>query len=165
MIARSALALAVLLLVPAPGASPQETGEARLSVDVREGDLHALLQVLARVGQFQVVTDPDVSCRLTLAVQRLPWDVVLEQLLRACGLGQEADGDLVRVAPVERLAAEQRERRELAGQRGETRDPQVRRYRLSYARAQELAPVLEALMPGSQVVYDSRTNTLFVVDR
>lgn len=146
-----------------PGVGPE--GEARLSLDAREGDLRGVLRALAEVGDFQVVVDPDVGCRLTLKVERLAWPDLLSQVLRACGLGQEAEGRVVRVAPLGRLASEARERRRLADLRDRSA-PRIEMRPLSYARAEELAPLLQTLMgPGAEVVYDRRTNTLIVVER
>ena len=43
--------------------------------------------------------------------------------------------------------------------------PQVSYQRLSYARAQELAPIVKRfLSPRGEVVYDTRTNTLIIID-
>lgn len=164
MIARSAMvALTLLAGLPAPG--PDSDAEAKLSVDVREGDLRRLLAALAEVGGVQIVADPDVSCRLTLKVEAMAWRDVLSQVLRACGLGAEGGGALLRVAPVDRLASEARERRELARVRGETL-PRVSTRTLSYARAEEVAPLVRTLMgPDAEVVYDRRTNTLIIVER
>ena len=162
MIARCAVVALTLLAVPGPAPAAEQ---ARLSLDVREGDLRRILAALAEVGGFQLVVDPGVSCRLTLKVERLAWPEVLSHVLRACGLGQEADGDVVRVAPLERLASEARERRRLADARGDS-VPRVHTRPLSYGRAEELAPLLETLLgPAAEVVYDRRTNTLIIVER
>lgn len=164
MIARGAL-LALSVLAGLPGPEPAATGEARLRLDVREGDLHRILAALGEVGGVQIVADPDVSCRLTLTVEGLVWSEVLSQVLRACGLGAEGEGNLLRVAPVERLATEARERRELTEVRGGV-PPRVSTRALSYARAEELAPLLQTLLgPDAEVVYDRRTNTLIIVER
>jgi type II secretory pathway component HofQ len=165
MIARSSV-VALALLAGVAGAWPAPAAvedEARLSIDLREGELRQILAALAEIGGFQLVVDPDVSCRLTLKLERLAWRQVLSQVLRACGLGQEADGNLVRVAPLERLAAEARDRRLAAEFRGGD-PPRAVTLRLSYARAEELAPLVESLLgPDSRAVYDRRTNTLILI--
>jgi len=148
---------ALLLALAVPG-----DGEARLSLDVKDGEVKQVLQVLARVGDFQVVFDPDVACMFTLSVKELPWEDVLDHALRACRLGAEGTSRVLRIAPLERLEKESRERRALAESRGEARrGVEVRR--LSYARAEELAPVLQAMLPDGEVVFDRRTNTLIIV--
>lgn len=148
---------ALLLALAVPG-----EGEARLSLDVKDGEIKQIVQVLARVGDFQVVFDPDVACNLTLSVDELAWGDVLDHALRACRLGAEGTSRVLRIAPLERLEKESRERRALAESRGEVRrGVEVRR--LSYARAEELAPVLQSMLPDGEVVFDRRTNTLIIV--
>jgi type II secretory pathway component HofQ len=151
------IALALLAATAAPG-----DGEARLSLDVKDGEVKQIVQVLARVGELQVVFDPDVSCFLTLSVQELPWTDVLDHALRACRLGAEGSSRVLRVAPLERLERESRERRALAESRGAL-PKGIEMQRLSYARAEELAPVIQAMLPDGEVVFDRRTNTLIIV--
>lgn len=155
----TSLLLAAALL----GAGPTADGEARLSIDVREVDAKDVVGLLAEAGGRQSVVDGDVACRLTLKVRELRWRDTFEQVLRACRLGAEEDGQVLRVAPLQRLAEEQRERRALGDEQARSRRSGWTALQLSYARAAELAPLLaKFLPPGSQVTFDARTNTLFV---
>jgi Bacterial type II/III secretion system short domain len=55
-------------------------------------------------------------------------------------------------------------RRRLQEERGLAPSGRLETFRLSYARAQEVAPLLEKILsPGGRATYDSRTNTLVVV--
>jgi type IV pilus assembly protein PilQ len=155
----SAWLLAVLLV--APTASPA----ARMSIDVKDANVIDLVRLLAEVGGFQVVADPGVSCRLTLKLKDVEWPVVLDLALRSCALADETDGDVVRVAPASRLLEEAAQRRRLDDERRLSRPLRTDTYRLSYARAQDLAPLLRRfLSPRGRVEFDARTNTLFVTD-
>jgi len=150
----------------APAAAGAETPEARLELDLRESSVTDVVRLLAEAGGLQPVFDPGVSCRLTLKTRALAWHEALDATLRACGLGYEAAGRVVRIAPQERLALESRERRELDAARGRSPSASLELWRLSYARAEALAPLLERLLPeGSRVVADPRTNTLLVETR
>lgn len=156
----NALLLAFAL---AAAGGPIGDGEARLSIDVREVDARDVLGLLAEAGGRQSVVDGDVACRFTLKVKELRWRDAFEQVLRACRLGVEEDGPVLRVAPLQRLAEERRERRALVDEQARSQRSTWTALRLSYARAAELAPVLaKFLPPGSQVTFDARTNTLFV---
>jgi type IV pilus assembly protein PilQ len=80
-------------------------------------------------------------------------------------LAREEEGGIVRIAPASRLAAEAEDERRLREARSTSREPQVTTFRLSYARAQEMAPLVKRLLsPRGDVVYDTRTNTLIVID-
>jgi type IV pilus assembly protein PilQ len=161
-----AAAVVSLLAAPAaPAVAADADGEARVSVDFKDADIRDIVLILAEVAEFQVVIDPGVACKLTLKLKDVRWDTTLDLALRSCGLGYETDNGIYRIAPVAKLTAEMAERRRLAEQRALDRPLQTVRYRLSYARAAELAPLIKKfLSPRGDVIYDARTNTLYITD-
>jgi type IV pilus assembly protein PilQ len=162
-------ALAAVLLSLAASPTPAERadppGEAKVSVDFKDADIRDILLMMGEVGGFQVVIDPGVACKLTLRLKDVPWDQALDLSLRSCGLGADAENGIYRIAPAAKLAAEMAERRRFEEERRLNRPLRTVRYRLSYARAAELAPLLKKfLSPRGDVVYDVRTNTLYITD-
>jgi type IV pilus assembly protein PilQ len=151
----------LLLALAAPAAAPVP----RLSLDVKDAQVTDLVRLLADVGGFQAVVEAGTSCTLTLALKDVEWPTVLDVALRSCGLAEEHDGSVVRIAPAARLLAEATERRQLDEARRLARPLRTEVHRLSYARAAELAPLLRKyLSPRGSVEFDARTNTLFVTD-
>lgn len=156
-----ALLIAAALAVPAP----PTMAEAQVSLDVKDAPVVDILSALAEAGRFQVVFDPAPPCLLTLKLNEVRWRIALEASLRACRLAYEENGGILRIAPVERLGAESAERRKLADERARSGAHTVTAFRLSYARAAEMAPIVKRLLsPRADVVYDTRTNTLIIVD-
>lgn len=154
----SALLLAVLMAAPPPGPT-------RITIDVKDANVIDVVRLLSEVGGFQVVADAGVACQLTLKLKDVEWPTVLDLALRSCSLAQESDGDVVRIAPASRLLEEAGQRRRLQEAQALNRPLRTDTYRLSYARAQELAPLLRRfLSPRGTVEFDPRTNTLFVTD-
>jgi type II secretory pathway component HofQ len=138
-------------------------GEARISLDVKDAPVVDIVRVLAETGGFQVVFDPGITCRLTMKVNEARWRRTLDTALSACALGLEEEGDILRVAPLSRLREEAAGRRRLEEERRAAGAGRLALFRLSYARAQEMAPLLERLLaPAGRVTYDPRTNTLMV---
>ena len=164
----SCLALCGLLSGPAvAGAAPQSVpdGEARISLDVKDADIVDIVRLFAEIGGFQVVVDPGVSCKLTLKVNEVRWTSALDVALKSCGLGQDEENEIMRVAPVAKLAAEHAAQRKLDEERELAGPLQMRTYRLSYARAADIAPIMKKFLSSrGEVIYDSRTNTLIVMD-
>jgi type IV pilus assembly protein PilQ len=158
----------LLFLAAAPPASPSSIDtapEAKVSVDFKDADIRDIVLLMAEVGQFQVVIDPGVACKLTLKLKDVPWDTALDLALRSCGLGSDADNGIYRIAPTAKLAGEMAERRRFEEERRLFRPLRTVRYRLSYARAAELAPLVKKfLSPRGDVVFDPRTNTLYITD-
>jgi len=159
-----ALVLAAVAASPGAPASPvPDEGVARVSLDVREGSVREIARALLELGGFQVVFDPDVECSLTLKLHAADWLTAFDTTLKACGLGREEEAGVVRVARVARLSEEARERRRLNGARGQAPSGDLAIFRLSYARAAEMAPLLNRLVsPRGKVTVDPRTNTLIV---
>jgi len=109
--------------------------------------------------------DPGTHCTLTLKLKEVPWPKVLDVALKSCGLAQEDDNGITRIAPASKLLQESADRRKLAEERRLSGDLRTTRYRLSYARAEQLAPILKKfLSPRGDVVVDARTNTIIVTD-
>jgi type IV pilus assembly protein PilQ len=158
--------LSLALAVPAAAATPaREDKEARVSVDFKDADILDIVRLMAEVGGFQVVIDPGVSCKLTLKLSEVPWQTALNMALKSCGLATEEDQGVVRVAPAAKLTAENVERRKLAEEQRLNRPLQTRMYRLSYAKAADIAPTIKKfLSPRGEVIFDARTNTLIVTD-
>jgi len=160
----ASLALSVLL-VQAPEPSDRES-EALINLDVKDADVLDILRLLARLGEFNLVADSDVRCRFTLSLQSVTWQQVLELTLRSCRLGEDRVGEnVVRIATLEQLAREQQERRRYEEEKSLAGPLRTTYRRLSYARARELAPLLEkSLSPRGEVAFDDRTNTLIITD-
>lgn len=165
---RLAAALALALFCPplASPAVPDATGEATVSVDFKDADVRDIVLLMAEVGQFQVVIDPGVACKLTLKLRDVRWDTALDLALRSCGLGHDVvENAIYRIAPAAKLTAEMAERRRYADEQRLNRPLRTVRHRLSYARAADLAPLIKRfLSPRGEVVYDARTNTLYITD-
>jgi type IV pilus assembly protein PilQ len=139
-------------------------GEARVSLDVKDAPVVDVVRVLVEVGGFQVVFDPGIDCRLTAKLHEARWPQTLDAALSACGLGRELEGDILRVATLSRLREEAAARRRLEEEQRARPSGRLALFRLSHARAQEMAPLLERILsPVGRVSYDARTNTLLVV--
>ena len=150
--------LAGLVVAPAEG-------EALVAIDVKSGAVTDVVQVLTELAGLQAVLDPDVACRLTLKLNAVSFSRAFESVLRACGLGYEGEGSVVRVAKIARLRQEAADRRLLAEAQSTSLPRGEVRLRLSYARAAEMAPkVKRFLSPRGEVAYDERTNTLILID-
>jgi type IV pilus assembly protein PilQ len=139
--------------------------EARVSLDLKDAAAVQVVTALAEVGRLQVVFDPGTSCSLTLRLRLVSWRTALESVLAACRLAGEEQGRVLRVASADRLEAEAQDRRRLLGEQARSRPRSVSVFRLSHARAAELAPVVKRLLaPRGDVVFDARTNAIIIVD-
>jgi type IV pilus assembly protein PilQ len=153
-------------LAPTMGQGERRYIGSPVSLDLDGADLRATLRTLVEHGGLNVVFDPSVQGTIDIFVRDIPWDQALETILRANKLGYVAEGTIIRIAPVTVLAEEEAERRKLADARALAGDLTVRTFALSYAKAQDLQPLLtrSALSPRGQIQVDARTNTLIITD-
>jgi len=162
--------LAVLLVAGMVGApaAPRPTvalDETRISVDFKDADVLDIVRLMAELGSFQIVAHPGIACKLTLKLKEVPLDTAFDLTLKTCGLGYEESSGVYRIAPRATLTAEHAEARKLADEQKFNKPLKTRMYRLSYARAAEMAPLVKKfLSPRGEVIFDARTNTLIVTD-
>jgi type IV pilus assembly protein PilQ len=162
-------------LVQGPGYS----GE-KLSLNFQNIEVRALLQVIADFTNFNIVTSDTVTGNVTLRLKDVPWDQALDIIMQARGLGVRKSGNVLWVAPKDELAA--REQADLEAKRKVTELEAVRTqsFQLNYAKAQDIANGLTGqgqtggggaggttsriLSPRGTVIFETRTNQLFVSD-
>jgi type IV pilus assembly protein PilQ len=149
---------------PAPG-QRQYSGEP-VSLDFQGADLRSVLRTFSEISGLNVVIDPTVTGSVDVALHEVPWDQALDIILRANKLGYIVDGTVVRIAPLTVLADEETQRRNLADEQALAGQLQVLTKTLSYAKAQDLQPLLtaSALSQRGTVQVDPRTNTLIITD-
>ena len=148
-----------------PGGGGVYTGDP-VSMDFQNADLRAVLRVFADISTLNIVIDPSVRGEVNVALTQVPWDQAFDVILRANGLGYEVDGTVVRIASIERLQEEAEARAILARREAEAGELAVFTRTLSYARADDLVPLITStsLSSRGEVFTDPRTNTLIVRD-
>ncbi len=164
---------------PAPAAAqtsltqaPAQSGTGRtytghpISLDFQGADLRAVLRTFSEISGLNIVIDPAVQGSVDVVLNEVPWDQALDLILRANKLGYLVDGTIVRIAPLSVLADEESQRRKLAEEQALAGELRVLTRTLSYARAQDLQPLLtrSALSQRGTVQVDPRTNTLIITD-
>ena len=155
------LPLAVALLaVNSLAAAPK-----RVSFEFANADVHSVLRLFSEVGHFNLVTSEAVTGKVTLTLRNVPWDVALNAVLAAKGLGFERTENIVRVAPLSQLADEAAARVRLRDATFDALPLKTTLIRVNYASAAEMAQQVKAtLSPRGTVTVDPRTNTLIVRD-
>ena len=85
---------------------PKYTGE-KISLDLYETDIKNVLRILRTISGENFAVDRDVTGNVTLALdQPVPWDQVLDLVLKMNGLGKVREGNIIRIATLETLTEE-----------------------------------------------------------
>jgi type IV pilus assembly protein PilQ len=142
---------------------------APIDVDFQGSDLRTTLRLLADTGGINVVLDPSIpeNGKVDVKLTQVPWDQVLDVVMRASQLTCVPEGSVLRVLT---RASRTRELDEEARQRRATEQlPDLERLqtRLSYASAAAMRELIKAgriISERGTVDIDERTNTLIVKD-
>jgi type IV pilus assembly protein PilQ len=139
---------------------------APVSLDFQGADLRSVLRTFSEISGLNLVIDPAVQGTVDVTLRDVPWDQALDNILRSNKLGYVVDGTIVRVAPLQVLAEEEKARRELGDQQALSGELKVMTKTLSYADALVLEPLLKdnALSKRGTTAVDKRTNTIIIND-
>jgi type IV pilus assembly protein PilQ len=135
----------------------------RISLDFVNADIHSIFRLISHVSRLNIVSGDDVSGRVTVRMVDVPWDQALAAVLQAKGLGSQRFGNIVRVAPIETIKAEQQAALEAKRAQDELADLSVLVVPLDYASAPMLQGQVENLLSDrGRVQLDQRGNQLIV---
>jgi type IV pilus assembly protein PilQ len=136
-----------------------------ISLDARDMDMSDFFRLMANIGNINVVLDPAVQGKVNLMVKDVPWEQVLDVVLKSHGLIKEVEGNIIRIAPA--TTHEAQERQKTATQQAclNALPLQTHAYVLNYARAENVAPIISKMLSprGSVVAYPAR-NAVIVTD-
>ena len=157
----------------------------KLSLNFQNIEVRALLQVIADFTNFNVVTSDTVTGTVTLRLKDVPWDQALDIILQSRGLGVRKNGNVLWIAPKEELAAKEQVDLEAKKKVAELEPLRTQSFQLNYTKAEEVARSLSGqslvgagnsggggssnnatriLSPRGNVIFEARTNQLFVSD-
>ena len=159
---------------------PGYSGE-KLSLNFQNIEVRALLQVIADFTNFNVVTSDTVTGNVTLRLKDVPWDQALDIILQAKGLGVRKSGNVLWIAPKDEINAKEKLDLEAKAQVAALEPLRTQSFQLNYTKAEEIAKGLtgtqsgsgsggggstatKILSPRGSVIYETRTNQIFVND-
>ncbi len=143
------------------------TGEP-ISLRLKDADITDVLRTFAELTGLNIVVDPGVSGSVTVELHDVPWDQALDLILKINGLDYVLENNVLRVAPVSKLASEKAAQAHLSEQQEMTKPLRTVVKPLSYARASEASAIITKdgflLSQRGSVIVDKSTNTLIIRD-
>ncbi|HEX7418652.1 MAG TPA: type IV pilus secretin PilQ, partial [Thermoanaerobaculia bacterium] len=134
-----------------------------ISLNLKDADIKDVLRTFAQLTGLNIAVDPQVSGSVTVDFVDVPWDQALDLILRQNGLSFALEGNVMRVGTIDRLAQETAASRKLAEEERLSVPTTTLSFKLSYARAQEVANLLKDIAsPRARIIVDARTNQLIV---
>jgi type IV pilus assembly protein PilQ len=137
----------------------------RIDLDFKDADIHNILRLLSDVGNVNIITSDQVQGRVTIRMKNVPWDQAMDVILRAKGMGQVREGNLIRVAPAADLEKERENEIARMKQVVLLKPLETRLIPLSYAQASGILSKLQyTLSPRGKLTFDERTNMVIARD-
>ncbi len=136
------------------GLSGDYSGQ-HISIDLQDAEVEHVLRLIAEVGGLNLILDEEVQGRISLKLSNVPWDQVLNVVLRQMDLGRDRQDNMLRISSLEKLEKEQ----ELAPLR-------TSYIQINYATAEEIKPQISEFLTADRgkVSVDNRTNQIIVSD-
>ena len=122
-----------------------------VSLNFREADLSAVLDILARKGNLNIIAGKGIRGDVTVRLVDVPLDVALNAILNVNGYGYLKTDNIIRILPLSEI--------------GDVVNMSTETYRLSYAKAEDAKKTLDSFLTSSgSIEVDKRTNMLVVTD-
>jgi len=158
--------------------SPKYSGEP-IRVNFKDVDLQDFFRLIHEVSGLNVVLDPSVKGSVTLVMEDVPWDQVLDIVLRNNNLDKQLDGNVLRIASKSTIKAEADQKVALIAAEANSEPIVTWTRRLSYAKASSqggqsggkttqgkaMEDLLKPFLSSRGSVFgDPRTNTIIIRD-
>lgn len=149
------------------------TGE-KISLDFYETDIKNVFRILRTVSGDNFAIDKDVTGNVTLALDKpVPWDQVLDLILKMNGLGMVQEGSIIRIATLATLQREEQARQDMfeakkkALEQQKELEPLITEYlRVNYADpVTDIKPHLnEIKTERGKISVDKRSSLIIITD-
>lgn len=152
----------------APDQSILEQEGKLISINFQDIPVRNVLQLIADYNQFNLVVSDSVEGNLTLRLDGVPWQQVLDIILQVKGLDKRVDGNVILVAPTDEL--DQREKQQLEKQQLEEEMGELSSeiIKVNFAKASDIAQMINgegniSMLSGrGSMTIDERTNSLLI---
>ncbi len=145
----------------------QFTGEP-ITLTLKDADIKDVLKTFSVLTDLNIVLDPGVSGSVTVELRDVPWDQALDLVLRINNLDYVLENNVLRVAPIARLAQEKQAKAAFAIEQEKAKALRTVLKPISYSKASDIASLLSSdsylLSQRGSVTVDERTNTLIIRD-
>lgn len=151
----------------------------RVSINYQNGDVRALLRLMAEELGLNAVISETVTGTTTLVLKDVPADQVIDIIFQQKGLDMRKKGNIIMIAPRDEIATREKLEFESKQQISDLEPIKLEQYVLNYQKAADVARLLAGMAPaggaagaGAQrilskrgsAVADPQSNIIFVND-
>jgi type IV pilus assembly protein PilQ len=140
-----------------------------ISINYQNGDVRALLRLMAEELKLNAVIAETVTGTTTLVLKDVPADQVIDIIFQQKGLDMRKNGNVLLIAPRDEIATREKLKYEAALQLEELEPLVTETFQLNYHEAEAFKKILtdkdrSLLSKRGSAVIDPRTNMIFLQD-
>jgi type IV pilus assembly protein PilQ len=140
------------------------TGQ-KISLDFQDAEVANVMRLIADVSDLNLVVGEEVKGKITLKLFNVPWDQALDIILKAKGLGQVREGNIIRIDTNGNIAKQQDEAAKAKEAQVKAEDLKTLIIPINYAEATALSTTLKKnLSSRGELTVNESTNSLIAKD-
>ncbi|CDU15252.1 type IV pilus secretin PilQ [Vibrio coralliirubri] len=139
-----------------------------ISINFQDIPVRNVLQLIADYNDFNLVVSDSVAGNLTLRLDGVPWQQVLDIILQVKGLDKRVDGNVILVAPKAELDLREQQALEKSRLEEELGALKSEIIKINFAKATDIADMIggegavSMLSDRGSITIDERTNSLLI---
>ncbi|MFA0312649.1 fimbrial protein [Vibrio splendidus] len=139
-----------------------------ISINFQDIPVRNVLQLIADYNDFNLVVSDSVAGNLTLRLDGVPWQQVLDIILQVKGLDKRIDGNVILVAPKAELDLREQQALEKSRLEEELGELKSEIIKINFAKATDIAGMIggegavSMLSDRGSITIDERTNSLLI---
>ncbi len=139
-----------------------------ISIDFQDADIRQVLRIIAEVSELNIVVSEKVAGKVTLRLEKVPWDQALDIILQTYQLGMIKKGNVIRIVPIEQLKREQQmliEAQETLQKREKVEPLITEEIQVNYGKGDNFIKQIEEMKSDrGKITYDEFTNRIIMTD-
>jgi type IV pilus assembly protein PilQ len=151
------------------GITKRYTGE-KIALDFYETDIKNVFRILKEISGQNFAIDKDVNGKVTLSFDKpVPWDQVLDLVLKMNQLGRIYEGDIIRIATKATLKEEEKQKKERLAQRQSAKNLEdliTIFIPVSYTSSKDMVDqhIKKIITKRGNISHDERLNMVIITD-
>ncbi|MEZ8948252.1 type IV pilus secretin PilQ [Vibrio sp. 10N.247.311.18] len=139
-----------------------------ISINFQDIPVRNVMQLIAYYNDFNLVVSDSVAGNLTLRLDGVPWQQVLDIILQVKGLDKRVDGNVILVAPKAELDLREQQALEKSRLEEELGELKSEIIKINFAKATDIADMIggegavSMLSDRGSITIDERTNSLLI---
>jgi len=155
--------------VPTEKIVSPETGKVytgqKISLDFQDADIRNVFRILHEISGQNFIIGDDVKGKVTLKLERVPWDQVLDLIIRMNKLGIDEEGNIIRIVPLATLEVEKQAEQRARKAMEELAPLETEYIPINYSNAPAIQQHLtDVKTERGKVSVDERTNMIIMTD-